>query len=93
MLQKIRQRQAAFQGKRKPEATAEASKQIQRPQRSVSLDFQDSEPLPYTVHYHMSKSTKFFENITKWLGENKDDVALRVCCSPLKFLCGELMKL
>jgi hypothetical protein len=68
-----------------PEGTSVARKR-QRFKSSgskpVSLRFEDSDPLPYTdpaAHYHMSLSTRYFENITTWLGDNAGDPAFHVC--------------
>ncbi|KAJ3925142.1 MAG: hypothetical protein NXY57DRAFT_949196 [Lentinula lateritia] len=43
-----------------------------------SLSFSDSDPLPFTnpmTRYHMSSSTRYFQNLTVWLGELRDDPA------------------
>ncbi|KAJ4488967.1 hypothetical protein C8J55DRAFT_558004 [Lentinula edodes] len=46
-----------------------------------SLSFSDSDPLPFTnpmTCYHMSSSTRYFQNLTIWLGELRDDPAFTV---------------
>lgn len=48
---------------------------------NLSLAFSDSDPLPFTspkVHYHISESKRFKENIAEWLGLNAEDPAIKV---------------
>jgi hypothetical protein len=82
-LRKIRRQQAATDKKNSaaqvPSTMGSSTKRKGKP---VSLDFTDSDPMPYTdptVHYHMSQSVRYYENITKWLGDNVDDPATEVC--------------
>lgn len=47
-----------------------------------SLDFADSDPLPFTspkAHHHISESKRFKEDIPTWLGVNAEDPAMKVC--------------
>lgn len=49
--------------------------------KTAAVPFEESESLPGTipsVHYHMPESTKFYENITKFLTENANDAATEV---------------
>jgi hypothetical protein len=51
-------------------------------QKTAAVSFQDSESLPKTlptIHYHVSESRRHAENLTRWLSENNDDPALKVC--------------
>ncbi|THH19110.1 hypothetical protein EW146_g1980 [Bondarzewia mesenterica] len=48
--------------------------------RAAALRFEDADPLPHTsprVHYHVSESTKHFENVTLWVRQNLNDPALK----------------
>ena len=48
---------------------------------SPSLQFDESEPLPYSDpkdHYHISTTTRYFIHLCRWLGEYSDDPALAV---------------
>lgn len=49
--------------------------------KKPSLSFADSDPLPFTdptARYHMSSSSRHFENLTTWLGDLQDDPAVIV---------------
>jgi hypothetical protein len=51
-------------------------------QKTTAVSFQDSESLPktlLTVHCPVSESHHHAENLTRWLSENNDDPALKVC--------------
>lgn len=46
-----------------------------------SLNFTDSEPLPFTapkVYHHISESKRFYVDLTQWLGNNAGDPATKV---------------
>ncbi|THH07280.1 hypothetical protein EW146_g9368 [Bondarzewia mesenterica] len=48
--------------------------------QAAALRFEDADPLPHTsphVHYHVSESTKHFENVTLWVRQNPNDPALK----------------
>lgn len=53
----------------------------QRERKQPTLDFAESESLPYTppeFHYHISHSRNYYHNLSEWLGENKGDPAIKV---------------
>ena len=55
-----------------------------RPADSPSLQFDESEPLPYSDpkdHYHIGTTTRYFVHIGRWLGGHSDDPALAVSTS------------
>lgn len=52
-----------------------------RGQNANSLAFTDNEPLPFTapkVHHHISESKRFYVDLTRWLGDNAGDPAIKV---------------
>ncbi|GBE82229.1 hypothetical protein SCP_0406120 [Sparassis crispa] len=59
----------------------------EEPPDDTRLDFADEEPLPRTfpkVHYHMSKSQRFCEDITSFVIRNKGDPAFKMFMPSLK---------
>lgn len=52
-----------------------------RKRTTLTLDFAESESLPYTppeAHYHVSQSRNYHINIVRWLAENLGDPAIKV---------------
>ncbi|KAF7359835.1 hypothetical protein MVEN_00708900 [Mycena venus] len=79
-------------------AASASSKKRKRkaPQKTLpTLDFADSESLPFTppeFHYHISQYRKFHFNLTHWLGEHHEDPAVKDFRSKLQeHLLGRLL--
>ncbi|KAH9950134.1 hypothetical protein B0H21DRAFT_665254, partial [Amylocystis lapponica] len=91
MLEAARRRE----GKSSESAHATGKRKRKDKQRSEpGLQFGDQDPLPFTSpkdHHHISDSRRYHEDITRWLGENKEDPAVKNFIPHLKdHLLGRL---